>query len=87
LPAKFAGPATPNRQLQRYLEGLTARVGGPEAVVDRPRYYVATATFRAMIIMHHTLLRIAPNVRILLNPLPSSISCWQTFPCYLLIAE
>jgi hypothetical protein len=40
-----------------------------------------------MIIMHHTLLRIAPNARILLNRLPSSISGWQTLLCYLLIAE
>jgi len=61
LPAKFAGPATPHRQLKRYLEALPTRVGGPEAVVHRPRYYVATATFWAMIIMHHTLLRIALN--------------------------
>src|SRR3977135_1755061 len=82
LPAKFAGSATPHRQLKRYLEGLATRVGRSEAVVDCPRYYVATATFWAMIITHHTLLRIEQNVR---SPkpvflmLPSSTSSCRRF--------
>ena len=59
LPAKFAGPATPHRQLQRYLERLAAWVSRPQAVVDRPLYQVAATTCRA-ITKHPTLPGIAP---------------------------
>ena len=67
LPAEFAGPATPHRQLKRYLEGLTTRIGRPESVVYRSLYYIITATFRATVFVHYALLRIAPNVRNLLS--------------------
>ena len=63
------GPASNERDLQ--INSLSEKY--PEAVVDRPRYYVATATFWAMIIMHHTLLLIALNVRIFLKPAASGL--------------
>ena len=43
--------------------------------------YVATATFGAMNVMHHTLLRMAPNLRGLLSR-HSSCCLWQSFSCY-----
>jgi hypothetical protein len=58
LPAKFAGPAAPDRQIQRDLEDLATWVGRPEAVVHRARYYIATAACWAMISIHYTLLPI-----------------------------
>jgi len=56
LPAKFAGPAVPHRQLQIYLEGVATWVGCSESILDHPLYHVSAATIGAMVIVHHKLL-------------------------------